>query len=674
MQGAMYDNPQPRIKGHILYIFVTIAISSALLLVSRRLPGFGEWYARQVFPVFPNSLGRLASFAPFSVFEFLLLGLAASLPLVLSGVAIVNVIRRKRWVERPKRMAFSRRALGVCCLFSTLFLLYVLTCGVNFNRNTFAAQAGLETSELTEAELRQVYRLLVGEINEINEINEIMETSEIAKPGGGRSLPDTGAMHQHAIEEMEALSQAYPGLISYYPKAKPVYFSEVLSHCQLGGFYSCFTMEANYNRYMPSTSIPFTICHELAHVSGFAREDEANFISYLACSQSTDPLFRYSGCTYALRYTLSALRSKLESREYLRLCEHLPEWVWQDLYETRLYWDAYEGKLADVYQSYNNSFLKANHQEDGVESYGRMLYLMLAYYREAGRLAHYSPDPEPILAQVSALGQELFCPYAIMADRETGAVLYAKDSSARAEPASVTKIITAITAIELIDDMDAKVTMKTRDFTDLYRLGASLSGFKVGEAVSYRDLLYTLMLISGCDSAYALANNLCGSLPAFAEKMNERADSLGLSDSHFVDPSGLTAPDHYTSAEDTVKILDYALKNPVFREIFETASYEIPPTNLTPEERVINSYFFSRLERDYTNGYLENGVSVIGGKTGFTNAAGLCLATVGAFDGREYIVVVFGGPGTNRTPQYNFMDAVELFLSLRSRQFTSRTY
>jgi D-alanyl-D-alanine carboxypeptidase (penicillin-binding protein 5/6) len=367
------------------------------------------------------------------------------------------------------------------------------------------------------------------------------------------------------------------------------------------------------------------------------------------------------------------LAGSIEEEEYLKLSSILPEWVWEDIEEDVQYWRQYKGKVSDIYYSANDAFLKVNHQEDGMRSYGRMLDLVLAYYRENGELGKYSAAPEPVLAEVVFSEETLYSPHVVLADRETGIILFSKNSGAMAEPASVTKILTAVTAIEMIGDLDGKVTMTTRDFADLYRRGASLSGFEVGEEVSYRELLYTLMLVSGCDSAYALANNLCGGLPAFADKMNEKVADLGLTGSHFVDPSGLTAEYHYSTAEDTIAILDYALKNPVFRQIFETRSYQVSPTNRKPDGMEINNAFFSRLDRTFEGGYLENGACLLGGKTGFTNAAGLCLATVGTFEGREYIAVIFGGPGDNRTPQYNFMDALYLYGSMVKPVFAANT-
>ncbi len=666
----MKEPGRVRIKGYLIYVAGTMALALVLLLMARKLPGFGEWYARHVFPVFPHTLGRLAALAPFSFFEVIVLGLALIFfILIIRGFLRLLAPRRRTLGKSGKAAALAlfSSVLKLSCWLSTLFLFFVLTCGINYHRDTFAQQTGLEIRASSAGELRQLYRLLLEQVEGLAEdlrIEPAIEADSQQLLAETYPLPDNQKLDGIAKETMEELSAAYPGLISYYPRTKPVYFSKLMSRCQLGGFYSNWTMEANYNRHMPLINRPFTLCHELAHLSGFAREDEANFVGYLACRQSGDPYFRYSGAFYALRYTLNALYGAVETEEYSELYDRLPWWVSRELEENRLYWQSFEGKTSEIYWAANDSYLKANKQADGMQSYGRMVDLLLAYYRHTGELEQYSASPQPLLPEVDLTAADFYSSNVVLADRETGTILFSKGGDLPAEPASVTKILTAITAIEMIEDLDAQVTMQKQDFTGLYESNAALSGFKVGEKVSYRDLLYTLMLVSGCDSAYALANNLSGSLPAFARVMNEKAAELGLTGSHFVDPSGLTAPDHYTTAADTVKILDYALKNPLFRQIFESRTYAVPATNLSAEEREIRNIYFFRLNKDFEGEYLANGVHLLGGKTGFTNAAGLCLATGGECHGREYLAVIFGGPGSNKTPQYNFMDALTLFGAL----------
>jgi hypothetical protein len=690
---------KPAIRKPLLFLLLISALGAALLLMSRRLPGFGEWYARRVFPFFPYTLGRLAGLVPLSLFETAVFVLAAVFLLLLLRAPLLLLGRRRPQSLKAAGLGLLSFFLKLGCFFSALFLLFVLTCGINYHRDTFALQTGLNIRESSVGELRQLYRLLVEQVDALGEDPGLDEpgsdsgsagAGEPGEPGSVSGAPnsnlvsgepgsDSGSaapsppgfpaeedqeINRLALQAMKDLSGLYAGLIDDYPRAKPVYFSEFLSRCQLGGFYSCFTMEANYNQHMPQLNKPFTLCHELAHLSGFAREDEANFVGYLGCLQSGDPYFRYSGSFYALRYVLNALYGVVPAEEYQELYLKLPEWLRRDLTDNRLYWQAYEGKTSEIYWAANDSFLRANDQTDGMQSYGRMVDLLLAYYRDRGELERYYAGPEPQLPEVNLSDWNFHSVNVLLADRATGRILFSKNGDKPAEPASVTKILTAITAIELIEDLDAQVTMQAADFTGLAETGASVSGFVEGETVSYRDLLYTLMLISGCDSAYALANNLSGSLPAFAARMNENAARLGLSASHFVDPSGLTAPGHYTTAEDTVKILDYALKNPLFRQIFESRTYTIPPTNRQSQEREIRNAFFSRLSRDFEDGYMANDARLLGGKTGFTDKAGLCLAAWGEYQDREYLAVIFGGPGTNRTPQYNFMDVLTLFGAL----------
>ena len=150
---------------------------------------------------------------------------------------------------------------------------------------------------------------------------------------------------------------------------------------QLSGVYSPFTVEANYNRDMMDYNIPHTICHELSHLKGFMREDEANFIGYLACIRSEHPAFRYSGYLTGWIYACNALAAE-DPETYSQLRQQLSPAVQQQLQENNAFWDRYEGKAAEAASRINDSYLKFHQQEDGVKSYGRMVDLMLAYYRQ----------------------------------------------------------------------------------------------------------------------------------------------------------------------------------------------------------------------------------------------------------------------------------------------------
>jgi len=178
---------------------------------------------------------------------------------------------------------------------------------------------------------------------------------------------------------MKRLAQEYPALSGHYPLPKPVLVSEILSIQQCSGVYSPFTIEANYNNDMVSYNIPHTICHEMSHLRGFMREDEANFIGYLACLGSEDADFRYSGYLMGWIYAGNAL-AKVDYEEYVRLHGLLNREIVAELDANSEFWADYEGEVAEVQEKVNDAYLKANGQADGVLSYGRVVDLMLVDY------------------------------------------------------------------------------------------------------------------------------------------------------------------------------------------------------------------------------------------------------------------------------------------------------
>ena len=139
-------------------------------------------------------------------------------------------------------------------------------------------------------------------------------------------------------------------------------------------------MEANVNIDVPDFTLPFTMCHEQAHLRGFMREDEANFIAYLACMESVDQAIQYSGASMAAMYAMNTLYQA----DYERFCELYATYspgVQRDFAAQSRYWAQFEGPVAEVSDKVNDTYLKANRQTDGVASYGRMVDLLLANYR-----------------------------------------------------------------------------------------------------------------------------------------------------------------------------------------------------------------------------------------------------------------------------------------------------
>lgn len=240
---------------------------------------------------------------------------------------------------------------------------------------------------------------------------------------------------------------------------------------------------------------------------------------------------------------------------------------------------------------------------------------------------------------------------AIVMDASTGQVLYEKNSHEKKYPASITKIITTLIALEHNVDFNDTVTMSENAIWDVER-DSTLIGLDVGEKVTVKDLIYATMVKSANECAYALAEYVAGDKESFAKLMNEKASDIGCKDTHFVTPNGLHDDNHYTTAYDMALITKYAIQNDTFREIAGTLSYTVPATNLTDETRTlwVGNKMINPAEPYYYE-YCE------GGKNGYTSKAHNTLVTFSKKDGLELICVVLDCDGQ----KYSFTDSRALY-------------
>ena len=331
-----------------------------LQLLARNIGGFGQWYAVTVYPLLTGTLGRLTGLFPFSVVE---LGLYA--------LVIFCVVYGVRNIRKPKKLLG-----GTFLLTGALFFSYTINCGINYYRQPFSASLDFKVQPSSKEELVELCRYLTECVNE----NVPDAVPEGEADAGQSHFPSISVLNKEGVKSMRALGDEYPGLDGFYPLPKGLMFSQILSYQQLSGIYSPFTIEANYNKDMTAYNIPHTICHELSHLRGYMREDEANFIGYLACINSEMKEFRYSGYLAGWIYAGNAL-ARTDMETYRELVGGLNPQVLMDLNANNLFWDQYEGKVAETATKMNDTYLKANSQADGVQSYGRVVDLMLAYYR-----------------------------------------------------------------------------------------------------------------------------------------------------------------------------------------------------------------------------------------------------------------------------------------------------
>ena len=255
---------------------------------------------------------------------------------------------------------------------------------------------------------------------------------------------------------------------------------------------------------------------------------------------------------------------------------------------------------------------------------------------------------------------QLYSEYAVLEDA-SGAVLAERGAHERMRPASMTKMMTALVAVERIGDLDAPVTVTGDDFAGLYEANASLAGFEPGERTTARELVYGALLPSGAECCQALARVSAGSTDAFVALMNERAAELGMMDTHFCNTTGLDEDGHYSTVADMATLLRAALGNEDFRAAFTSSVHTVPPTNQHPDGFTLRSTLSESLAS-----YEVPGGRILGGKTGYTSGAGLCLASAAEVDGRLYVLVTAHAPGAQDSGQHAW-DAMTVYAWLARR-------
>jgi len=294
-----------------------------------------------------------------------------------------------------------------------------------------------------------------------------------------------------------------------------------------------------------------------------------------------------------------------------------------------------------------------------------MLTVLAFVYLTNLALNAASPVPSLKVARDAAFFMpldNLHSTHAVLVQLDKHRILMQKNSSQKIYPASLTKIMTAIVALEQLPDLQARIPLANTMFPELYQAEASMAGFRPDEQVRAIDLLYGVMLPSGAESCIGLAEHIASSEASFVGLMNHKAGELGLNNTHFTNSTGLHDANHYSTVEDLSIMLIYALQNSTFRAIFTTPRYSTAPTNKNP----VGITLVNSMAKNIESPLLEGG-RFLGGKTGYTKEAGLCLASLAQIEGREYILVTTGAKGNHDSEQYNIADAYAVYHQLYYR-------
>lgn len=361
------------LKKKRIWLLLLIPVSVLILELAKRNIFFAEEImAKRVYKVLSVAVSALTGWIPFSVAELIVV-LAPVLFLVLLVRFILRFVKRKE-----ERFSLSLLAiLNLACTASVLFFIYVVGCGVNYYRVSIADYCEIQVHPSSKEEL---YDLCVELALQASELRAGL--TEYEDEEGALKNPMTKRQLGRLVRNSyTTLAKEYAVLSGWYPAPKGIFFSRAFSAMEITGVFTCWTMESNVNIDIPDYSIASTMAHELGHLHGFMKEEEANFLACLACRASDSEFVRYSGLMLALVYCGNALAGQ-DMELYSELWGYYDEGIVRDFVANSAYWKQFEHTIiSETADKVNDTYLKANHQEDGVKSYGRVVDLLLADYR-----------------------------------------------------------------------------------------------------------------------------------------------------------------------------------------------------------------------------------------------------------------------------------------------------
>jgi len=351
-------------------LILLLPLGLLLNSLSHRFPRLTEkLYTNGLYRVLSWLVSRLTGWLPFSVAEFLLFFL-----IVLSIWYLIRFVIRMIQGREKRLMLLANTVASVFAFVGILYFSFVILWGMNYNRLSLGEILNYDVRPASGEELKAVAEMLVSRANELR--GNVPENSKgVMVPDGGIK----GAM-ERALEGYTAAAEVFPQFKGAYSRPKPVALSHYMAYTNIWGIYSPFTVESNVNTEIPLSLLPATIAHEMAHQRGFAREDEANYIAYVVCRLHPDVDFQYSGVLHALTYVMDNLY-RYNRSAYYELRKTFHEGINRDLRDISEFHKRFESPARDVASKTNDMYLKANKQEDGERSYGRMVDLLIAEYR-----------------------------------------------------------------------------------------------------------------------------------------------------------------------------------------------------------------------------------------------------------------------------------------------------
>ncbi len=351
----------------LITALVLFGISGIIYIISRLCTPFAEWWTRYPSQYMRAGLAFITNPLPFSLAEMVLILL---LPAVILYLCLSN-----KYIKSDDTAGYYRCLRPLLMLVLILVSTFLGVFGPCYFRNGLEDNVGLDKANVTAEELKYTAQCVIEEINRL----------EITTDEKGAAVPQKG--HDGIVKGVKSAFEDYckdKKYISWFDSnPKLISLSPLMTYTHISGLYSFFTGEANINFNYPDFVFPFTLAHEMAHQRGIAREDEANFVAFMVCLNSEDHFIRYSGLFNMLEYLLSAL-SKADKTLYNELAKNdLTAEIKAELRAYSQFFEKYsDSPASQVAGSINNSYLTSQGQSAGSASYGLVVDLAVAYYKQ----------------------------------------------------------------------------------------------------------------------------------------------------------------------------------------------------------------------------------------------------------------------------------------------------
>lgn len=356
-----YISRHPLLKRLIAILLLALAIFMLMLLAdhpaiieryySRGFYVFIGWLFHPVLNIFPFSLGDL-------------LYISVVIYLIYAFIRLIKLLFKKEF--KSAGMLFTGCIIGV----QVGLLAFYLFWGMNYFRPSAAQRLNLRDTSFTTADLKAVTKLLIDSANTTR-----------ARVTAADMAQSNSTIYQTAVKAVSALSADSVNFRAFHPDIKPSLLTPLLNYIGTSGYYNPFTSEAQINYQMPVFNRPFVACHEMSHQMGYGAEDEADFSGFIVAVRSKDRLLRYSAYHLAVQEFMHSL-GRRDTVAFKELKKTISKDVHQDYVTERDYWMSYENKLSAISSIFYDGFLKANNQPQGLETYNRMVLLVMAWSRE----------------------------------------------------------------------------------------------------------------------------------------------------------------------------------------------------------------------------------------------------------------------------------------------------